>query len=140
MFSGVAVPKVARSWWPRFPASATEEYPLGLPRHQRLRRSADIQRVQRTGDRIRRRLLMILFVRNGTDQTRVGLTVSRKVGNAVNRNRVKRWLREAIRHQGDELPAGFDVVVVAHPQAANATFASVDDEVNQGLKRMGRAE
>ena len=82
---------------------------------------------------------MILFVRNGTDQTRVGLTVSRKVGNAVNRNRVKRWLREAIRHQGDELPVGFDVVVVAHPQAANATFASVADELSLGLKRMGRA-
>ena len=82
---------------------------------------------------------MILFVRNGTNQTRVGLTVSRKVGNAVNRNRVKRWLREAIRHQGDELPVGFDVVVVAHPQAANATFASVDDELSRGLKRMGRA-
>ena len=58
---------------------------------------------------------MILFVRNGTNQTRVGLTVSRKVGNAVNRNRVKRWLREAIRHQGDDLPVGFDLVVVAHP-------------------------
>ena len=81
---------------------------------------------------------MILFVRNGTDQTRVGLTVSRKVGNAVNRNRVKRWLREAIRHQGDALPVGFDVVVVAHPQAANATFALVGDELVQGLKRMGR--
>jgi len=81
---------------------------------------------------------MILFVRNGTDGTRVGLTVSRKVGNAVIRNRVKRWLREAIRHQGDELPTGFDVVIVAHPQAADATFASVDAELSQGLRRMGR--
>lgn len=81
---------------------------------------------------------MILFVRNGTDQTRVALTVSRKVGNAVNRNRVKRWLREAIRHQGDNLPVGFDVVVIAHPQAADATFARVDDELGEGLLRMGR--
>lgn len=81
---------------------------------------------------------MILFVRNGTNQTRVGLTVSRKVGNAVNRNRVKRWLREAIRRQGDDLPVGVDFVVVAHPQAANATYALVNDELSQGLKRMRR--
>ena len=81
---------------------------------------------------------MILFVRNGTDHTRVGLTVSRKVGNAVNRNRVKRWLREAIRHQGDNLPVGFDVVVIVHPQAAGATFSRLGDELGEGLLRMGR--
>ena len=51
--------------------------------------------------------------------SRFGITVSRKVGNAVTRNRVKRWLREAIRHERDGLDGG-DVVFIAHPQAATA--------------------
>jgi ribonuclease P protein component len=80
---------------------------------------------------------MMLFVPSGAERTRVGLTVSRKVGNAVVRNRVKRRLREAIRRQAEIIPSGFDVVIIAHPQAAEADLESLGAEVADGWNRMG---
>lgn len=69
---------------------------------------------------------------------RFGLTVSRKVGNAVARNRVKRWLRESIRRSRLEgLRA--DVVFIANPQAANAGFAALQGEVANLLHRVQRS-
>ncbi len=79
---------------------------------------------------------MILFLENGSQSTRVGLTVSRKVGNAVIRNRVKRWLRESIRHCGDTLPSGFDVVIIAHPQAADANLELIQQDLAYGWSKM----
>ena len=63
---------------------------------------------------------MVIVASNGTDDSRFGLTVSRKVGGAVVRNRVKRWLREAVRHERSEVVGGWDVVIVAQPDAAIA--------------------
>jgi len=112
---------------------------LGLPRHQRLRKSADVQRVQRSGTRIRLQRMLILYTRSESEQTRVGFTVSRKVGNAVVRNRVKRWLREAVRHQISDIPSGVDVVVIVHPQAAEANLLLLSQELSQGWSRMARS-
>lgn len=79
----------------------------------------------------------MLFVPSGGEVTRVGLTVSRKVGNAVVRNRVKRRLRETIRRQSELIPLGYDVVIIAHPQAAEADLESLGAEVAHGWTRMG---
>lgn len=65
---------------------------------------------------------------------RVGLTVSKKVGNAVTRNRIKRFIREATR-RGRWLPADLDVVVVAKRRAASLSGA---DEVSRELARAGK--
>jgi ribonuclease P protein component len=89
------------------------------PKRGRLSRSAEFERVYRQGrSHGNRHLVLYTFPREGSDDgPRLGLSVSRKVGGAVDRNKVKRLLREAFDDVRDQLPADHDVVVVARPEA-----------------------
>ena len=94
--------------------------PGARPRSGRVRlsRSADFDRVFRQGrSHAGRELVLYVFPRGEADEPRLGLSVSRKVGGAVQRNRVKRLLREAFALEGGRLPAGTDAVVVARHEA-----------------------
>ena len=108
----------------------------GGRRRRRLSRSGDFQRVYREGSsRANRYLVLYRFPRadedTGEDGPRLGVSVGRKVGGAVQRNRVKRVLREAFWAAGPDLPPGDDYVVVARPEAA----ALVETEGEAGARR-----
>jgi ribonuclease P protein component len=90
----------------------------GSPRRGRLSRSADFDRVMRNGrSHAGRDLVLYVFPRGSDEPPRLGLSVSRKVGGAVERNRVKRLLREAFAQEAERLPIGADAVVIARPGA-----------------------
>ncbi len=93
-------------------------------RSRRLSRSADFEAVYRRGrSASSRHLVVYAFARDpssGAGEPRVGLTVSRKVGGAVDRNRVKRLLREAASRVTPGLSADVDLVIVARPGLAEA--------------------
>ena len=101
----------------------------------RLTRSGDFDRVYRDGSsRANRHLVVYSFpTQPGTDP-RLGVSVSRKVGKAVTRNKVKRALREAFWALAERLPAGHDFVIVARPgseelvdrEGANGVQASLE--------------
>ena len=75
-------------------------------------------------------VLVVYAIRNDIGWARLGLSVSRKVGNAVVRNRWKRFIREAFRTHQTEIPAGYDYVVI--PRAtASPTFESVAKSLHQ---------
>ena len=76
--------------------------------------------------------------RDGADEpgyTRVGFSVSRRVGGAVVRNRVKRRLREVMRRMLADIAPGYDLVVTARPDAANTPIATLDQELRALLRR-----
>ena len=98
----------------------------GRSPRRRLSRSAEFERVYRQGrSKANRFLVLYAFPRTGADSSplsdeegaRLGLSVSRRVGGAVDRSRVKRVLREAFWAESERLPAGSDYVVVARPEA-----------------------
>jgi ribonuclease P protein component len=103
------------------------------PKRRRLSRSAEFERVYRQGrSKGNRFLVLYAFPReDGSDDgPRLGLSVGRRVGGAVDRTRVKRVLREAFWEESQRLPAGSDYVVVARPEA----LALADREGTAGVR------
>ncbi len=91
----------------------------------RLRRRSEFLRVQDKGHKITADCLLALVLPNDTGLTRVGLTVSNKVGNSVVRNKIRRRLRELYRKRQQLMPRGIDLVVIARNSAATADFAAM---------------
>ena len=103
-----------------------------MERQYRLKKNRAFQYVYRRGHSAACRDLVMLFAR-GRELT-VGFSVSKKVGNAVIRNKVKRRLRECFRPYLGDVKTGL-YVIVARPSAAKATFQSLQKDVRYLLKK-----
>lgn len=99
-------------------ASGSQAFPKKL----RLRSRGEFLKVQTRGLKVTQEPLLGLFLPNGLPFTRLGLTVSSKVGNAVVRARIRRLLRECFRKKRHLLPEGVDLVLIARSGAATADF------------------
>lgn len=111
-------------------------------RGRRLSRSAEFERVYRQGRSVaNRHLVLYSFPNASIERPRLGLSVSRKVGGAVERNHVKRLLREAFDGVEPRLDGGHDVVVVARPEARELAeqegLAGIDGALEELLARAG---
>lgn len=107
-----------------------------LPKAIRLRRRSEFVRVQEQGRKVPAEPLLALALRNSLGTTRMGFTVSSKVGNAVVRNRIRRRLRELFRQRRALLPEGLDVVVIARTSARNADTAQLGRAFDQVAARL----
>jgi ribonuclease P protein component len=108
---------------------------LKLPKTDRIRRSGDFRKVMSKGQKLRARHFIIRWSLNGLDTTRLGLTVSKKVGNSCARNRVKRRLREYFRHNRRTLPSGVDLVIIATNGSSDLKTCEIFEELHEALGR-----
>lgn len=110
----------------------------GLARDERIGPRAVFLDVQQRGRRYPGKHYMLLVCTRPVGPSRLGVTVSKKVGNAVVRNRVKRWLREAYRRNKTVLKASGDLVLIARPSAAEAGYDATAGELRRLLERAAR--
>lgn len=106
-----------------------------MERQYRLRRSLDFERVRREGQSWAHPLVVLAAAPNGQPVSRFGFVTSKRVGNAVQRNRARRLMRESVRRQLAHIPPGWDCVFVARAPVVDATFAQVEAAVTQLLQR-----
>lgn len=110
-----------------------------FPKAVRLRRRSEFLKVQSKGQKVTVEPLLGLFLPNGLPHTRLGLTVSSKVGNAVVRARIRRYLREWFRHKRASLPVGIDLVLIARAGAKEAGMAELSASFDALADRLHRA-
>jgi len=102
----------------------------------RLRRSADLKRVREQGRSRRHPLVVLVIQPNGLAVSRFAFIASRRVGNAVQRNRARRLLREVIRSHLMEIESGWDCLLIARHYMLGVSFGEVETAVLSLLTRL----
>ncbi len=111
----------------------------GFPQARRIRKRGDYQAVYHGGVRLGAKHFTVFALATGSGlPSRIGLTVTRKIGNAAVRNHCKRLLREAVRKNWSLLPDGLDVVLHARRSLAKAHAQDVENEIVRVLPQAAR--
>ena len=108
----------------------------GFPKQVRLRKRREYLAVQRSRHRVVTTHFIVYGRGNRDGCARVGITVSRKVGRAHQRNKIKRRVREAFRLNQGEMPKGWDLVLVARQGRGVGTFREVETQLLRAAKEI----
>lgn len=129
---------MTRPTTPRVPQAPKKR--CGFPKSAHLLRTADFRRVYSEGRRRSLDWLVVFSLATGQPLSRIGLTVPASLGGAVQRNRIKRRLREAVRANLGELGAGWDLVL--HPRATALTLdiAAIEETIQKLFRACARSE
>ncbi len=98
-----------------------------------LKKNKDFQHVYRRGKSYANKLLVMYVLKNDSDTNRLGISVSKKVGNSVVRHHVTRLIRESYRLQEEMFNSGLDIVVIARAGAKESTY----HEIEKALLHLG---
>lgn len=91
-----------------------------------LKKNKDFQKVYRKGKSYANRYLVMYVLENHMNKNRLGISVSKKVGNSIVRHRLARLIRESYRLQEDRYRCGIDIVVIARIDAKEKTYKDID--------------
>ena len=98
-------------------------------KHERIKKRKDFLKVYEDGVRVNSKNFIVILSRNQAGDKRLGITVTKKVGNAVKRNRIKRLLREFFRLNKEALPDSFDIVIIVKKGVTFLTYNDVYEEL-----------
>ena len=102
-----------------------------------LRRKSDFSTIYNKGKSVGDRYVVLFYRKNNLPYNRLAYLASKKVGNAVKRNRARRLLKESVRLTNLELPTGYDYIIIARNTITNAKCAEVKRSFESALKRTG---
>jgi ribonuclease P protein component len=110
---------------------------FGFRKIEHLRRPTDFRRVYERRQSASDSWLLVYACENGLPHVRLGMSVARKVGSAVFRNRLRRLYREAFRLTKHEIPAGLDLVLIPR-SSAEPSLADLTDSLPRLVKQIDR--
>jgi ribonuclease P protein component len=102
---------------------------FSFPKTERLLKRKGFVNLNRSGKRVHTEHFSVTVGRNGLGITRLGITASKRTGNAVKRNRIKRLVREFFRLNKEQLPQGVDILIAAKKGAADLDLLSTKEEL-----------
>ncbi|MBD8014282.1 ribonuclease P protein component [Microbacterium sp. APC 3898] len=105
-----------------------------MNKHQRIKKNKEFQHVFKKGKSFANRQFIVYVLKGEQPEFRLGLSVSKKVGNAVARNRVKRYIRQTFLELKDDLLPNADYIIIARPQAATLDFHESKKSLEHVLK------
>lgn len=100
-----------------------------------LKKNCQFRFVYNRGKSIANRYLVMYVIKNRTERNRLGISVSKKVGNSVVRSRVTRLIRESYRLSEKNIKPGFDIVVIARAASKGAAYDEVNRSINHLFKK-----
>lgn len=100
----------------------------------RLRKSEDFKNVYNRGKSFATYNLVLYYYPNRTDTNRLGFSISKKIGNAVVRNKIRRRLREIIRLK-ENLKRGYDIVIIARKPVVKLDYQGIERDMNKLFKK-----
>lgn len=106
-----------------------------LKKEQRIKKNEDFQKVFKRGKSVANRQFVVYsYRRDKQQQFRIGLSVGKKLGNAVTRNRIKRYIRQSFLEMKDDIKNDTDYVIIARHQAATLDFHETKKSLQHVLK------
>lgn len=115
---------------------ARSDKPQRFRRADRLKKRYEFRRAQLSGRRIHTPHFLIVVQPNALQNTRLGITVTKKVGTAVQRNRIKRVVREVFRRNRHLFPAGHDLVFIAKRGSTDIEYGALLNELELAARKL----
>lgn len=105
-----------------------------MKKTESIKKNSDFRNVYKNGNSYANKYLIMYIIENRTDKNRLGISVSKKVGNSVIRHRITRLIRESYRLSEDRLFNGLDIVVVARTNAKDKSYKEIESALLHLMK------
>jgi len=96
--------------------------------HERIRKRNDFLSLYKKGKRYRGKYFNLIYFSNSLNFSRMAVVVSKKIGNSVKRNKIKRWMRSLFRMNKNLLKNSFDIIFVVKKEIQDATWKKLEEE------------
>lgn len=106
-----------------------------MNKYESLKNNREFRKVYDNGKSLSNKFLVIFYIKNGRSFNRVGFSTTKKLGNAIIRNRVKRLIKEAFRLNSKDMKDGYDIIFLARIHSTAANYSDIEKSVLNLLKR-----